>query len=244
VPGGGGYFRQVSLPTLSSRDFSKKINDNISPESFISRYFQSIKGINNMSKDSNKADCTKMGYIGAKPGSSNSGERDSNSWYTPSQYIEMAREVMGSIDLDPFSSESANQCVKAERYFDIDVDAHKQVWFDESGTVFMNPPYGRGEMKQAVETFLANWTKGSISEAIVLVNNATDTKWFQSLHKELAAMCVVSGRIAFENNDGKHVSGNTRGQIFLYFGENNKTFFEVFNSLGCISYPVIMKLTA
>ena len=44
----------------------------------------------------------------------NSGE---NEWYTPIDYINDAREVMGSIDVDPASSDIANEIVKATQYF-------------------------------------------------------------------------------------------------------------------------------
>ncbi|MFA6385960.1 MAG: hypothetical protein WCW29_04420, partial [Candidatus Paceibacterota bacterium] len=33
-------------------------------------------------------------------------------WYTPSVYIEAAREVMGSIDIDPASTALANETIK------------------------------------------------------------------------------------------------------------------------------------
>jgi hypothetical protein len=46
--------------------------------------------------------------------SQNSGE---NEWYTPANYIEASRMVMGSIDLDPASSETANRTVCATAYY-------------------------------------------------------------------------------------------------------------------------------
>ena len=42
-------------------------------------------------------------------------------WYTPAELIDAARDVLGGIDLDPASSAIANETVKAERYFTVDV---------------------------------------------------------------------------------------------------------------------------
>lgn len=178
-----------------------------------------------------KADKNQLAYIGAKPGVPS---RDSDSWYTPSLYTDLAREVMGGIDLDPFSSKEANEFVKAKRYFDTKSDAFKQQWFKGKGTVFMNPPYGRTLIQPSTSIFVDNWLNGSISQAVVLVNNATETKWFQQLLKNSAAICLASKRISFTAIDDKSVSGNTRGQVFLYFGPNVGSFNAKFKDVGVV----------
>lgn len=61
-----------------------------------------------------------------------------NEWYTPTEIIETARRVMGSIDLDPASSEIANQTVKAETYYTAETNGLNKKW---DGNVWLNPPY-------------------------------------------------------------------------------------------------------
>lgn len=183
-----------------------------------------------------KVDKSKLAYIGSTPGVKDL-KRESDAWFTPSLYVELAKEVMGEIDLDPFSSGAANQRIKAKRYFSLDRDAFQHEWFEEQGRVFMNPPYTRKIIDAAVETFLSNLTQEKITQGIVLVNNATETKWFQALLKDCSAMCLPDRRIAFENIDGKHVSGNTRGQVFFYFGHRTKKFSEIFIKVGTIMFP-------
>ena len=64
----------------------------------------------------------------------------SNEAYTPEKYVNYARQVMGSIDLDPATSPTVNALfIKAPRIFTANEDGIKQQW---CGNVFCNPPYG------------------------------------------------------------------------------------------------------
>jgi phage N-6-adenine-methyltransferase len=179
----------------------------------------------------NKANPARLGYIGAVPATNN---RDSDSWYTPAQYIESARNALGSIDLDPFSSTQANAKVKAAHYLTEADDALACKWIKRKRglNVWMNPPYSAKIIKPAVHRLVYEISKGNVGQAIVLVNNATDTQWFQLMLKHCQAVCLTAGRISFENVDGKHIGGNTRGQAFLYFGANVEDFRREFRQYG------------
>lgn len=176
-----------------------------------------------------KADPKQLGYVGASPVA----ERDSNDWHTPARYIEAVKSVMGRIDLDPFSSAKANETVQAARFFTVADDALGETPWN-AGTLFINPPYGRGVIDAAVDRFLREWTQRHFQEAIVLVNNATETQWFQSLMMECSAICFTDHRIAFVSPDNKQESGNTRGQAFFYFGHRFGPFNDAFHGFGAI----------
>lgn len=64
-----------------------------------------------------------------------------NEQYTPEQILEPVREVLGEIDLDPATSELANQRVGAKQIFTAE-DGARTFEEDWRGRVFMNPPGG------------------------------------------------------------------------------------------------------
>lgn len=151
----------------------------------------------------------------------NSGD---NEWFTPAEYIEAARSVMGSIDLDPASNDFANQTVKATIYYTEENDGLKQTW---SGNIWMNPPYSSG----LVKPFIDKLVESNFSQAVVLVNNATETTWFRKLIDKADAVVFPTGRIRFQKDSGTF---NTplQGQAFIYCGKRAKTFLEVFGKYG------------
>lgn len=135
----------------------------------------------------------------------------------------------GDIEFDPYSDAIANQTVKANQFRSKE-DDQGAAWPDVK-TVFMNPPYSRGSVDRAVTELTVEWRKQKFS-AIVLVNNATETKWFQLLLLYANGICLTHHRIAFYSVDGKAVSGNPRGQTFSISGTNLINFIPRSAGLG------------
>jgi phage N-6-adenine-methyltransferase len=159
---------------------------------------------------------------------SSSGE---NEWYTPCEYIEAARSAMGSIDLDPASCDVAQKTVKAAEFFTIADDGLSREWF---GNVWLNPPYS----KDLIGKFAGKVVEESerFEQAIVLVNNATETAWFQQMACGANAMCLFSGRIKFNDKTGKPANTPVQGQVAIYFGENVEQFQSAFCGLGLVVF--------
>jgi len=162
--------------------------------------------------------------------SNNSGE---NEWYTPPVYIEAARKVMGSIDTDPASSELANKTVKAETYYTEQDDGRIQTW---TGNVWMNPPYSQPLISEFSEAFAKKYNAGEFEQACVLVNNATETNWYQSFLTYATAVCFLKGRVKFIDQNGDASGAPLQGQTVLYFGNNEDSFEEVFSKFGRVLY--------
>lgn len=159
----------------------------------------------------------------------NSGE---NEWYTPARLIESARLVMASIDLDPASSAIANQTVKASAFYTKEDDGLSKAW---SGNVWMNPPYAQPLMNQFAAKLIIELE--NINQAIVLVNNATETRWFQSLLEKCTAVCFPSSRVKFLDPTGKE-GAPLQGQAIIYFGNNPDLFINEFSQYGASLYHV------
>ncbi len=151
----------------------------------------------------------------------------SNEHYTPSKYIEAARNVLGEIDLDPASCEEANRIVKATEYFDEKSNGLECNW---QGRIWLNPPYG-GLAGKFIGKLTNEFEAGNIEASIVLVSaHCTDTAWFQKLWSGL--LCFTDHRINFYGDGGR--SGSTHGSVFIYFGPSGAAFIEHFRCFGQI----------
>lgn len=153
-----------------------------------------------------------------------------NEWYTPSEYIEAARAVMGSIDLDPASSEVANQTVKAARFYTEATNGLLHHW---RGNVWMNPPYSTDRIGQFAKKMLEELP--TVDQAIVLVNNATETSWFNDFISVASAVCFPRGRVRFIDGHGNAMSTPLQGQAVIYIGNDTDRFCEVFHSFGWVA---------
>jgi len=154
---------------------------------------------------------------------------NSNEWYTPPEYVEAARRVMGEIDLDPASCEEANKVIRAKRFYTAQDDGLQHDW---PGRVWLNPPYG-GLTAKFVNKLVEQYRAGITTEAILLVNaHATDTDWFQPLWDYV--LCFTNHRINFYGPNGQRGSGSTHGSVFVYFGPKPKVFAKEFSRFGAI----------
>lgn len=155
-----------------------------------------------------------------------------NEWYTPEQYLEAARKVLGGFDLDPASSTAANDVVGATTFFTSDDDGLSHEW---RGRVWLNPPYSQPLITQFATKLVEEFTAGRATSAIVLTHNYTDTVFFHRLLSVCDAVCFTRGRIAFIDADGNKAAP-TQGQVFCYFGPHKEQFTLEFGQFGAILY--------
>lgn len=151
-----------------------------------------------------------------------------NEWYTPARYVDMAREVMGTIDTDPASNPTAQRTVRATTYYTAETNGLDKDWY---GKVWMNPPYSNPEVQQFAEKVIAEYQSGRVTEAVVLTNNSADTGWHRAMQDACTRMCTTTGRIRFESPT-RQGNSPAMGQSFFYFGPNPEKFKEVFSTIG------------
>ncbi len=158
---------------------------------------------------------------------------ESDEWYTPAEYIEAARTMMGGIDLDPASCDLAQTVVKADVYLTKVENGMGQRWIRER--VWLNPPYG--DSAPWVKKLIAEFDDGHfIRHAIILVNNNTETGYFQTLLDRFPC-CLPSQRLAFWRHD--HSGEQARqGQALFYLGLDVDRFVQVFSQFG----PIVRRI--
>ncbi len=150
-------------------------------------------------------------------------------WYTPPVYLEAARAVLGKLDLDPASSQTAQRSVRATQFYSLADDGLSKRW---KGSVWLNPPYTGGIVDKFVEKLCEHFLCGDVKAAILLTNNATETAWYQPAAQVAACVCFPKGRIRFIDEHGEPGGAPLQGQSFLYFGREKAKFCGEFSEFG------------
>lgn len=172
------------------------------------------------------------------------GSSESNEWYTPRAVIDLARAVLGEIDLDPASCAQANAVIGALSYCTVAEDGYSQPWghTDEPVRVWLNPPYGKEDDES--ETNAIRWSRkliteyeaGRVSAALLLVKAALGYNWFEDLWA-VYPTCLLRKRLAFVSPDGGERGQAKHATAILYLGPDVATFRRVFSAVGRVVLP-------
>jgi phage N-6-adenine-methyltransferase len=138
---------------------------------------------------------------------------DKNSWSTP-QYIFDWLNSRFNFDLDLCASDNNH---KHDHYFTIDDSALGQTWIDFGITGFINPPYGRGEIKPFIDKAIEEAAKGF--ESVFLVPNTIEASWAK-INEAAEVIFITNGRLSFVHPiTGDPVGGNPKGSMILIYNK-------------------------
>lgn len=156
-----------------------------------------------------------------------------NEWYTPASIIELARNTMGSIDVDPSSCDVAQQTVKAATYWTKETNGLDKSWY---GNVWMNPPYSAALIKQFCTKLNQECSNGNVKSFINLTNNATETQWFKQLYEVSSVFCFLTKRVKFLDQELKPIGAPLQVQVLCFQGNSEQAskFVECYGELGII----------
>lgn len=152
-------------------------------------------------------------------------------WYTPAWIIELARQTMGGIDLDPASSDTAQLTVQAVRYYTEAMDGYMRPW---AGRVWLNPPFD--DTPRWVRRLCAAFDDGDVPQAMLLVNSAPGYVWWEDLWRR-QPVCMLRERVAFVGAEKGAKGTAKKGTTIAYFGADVDRFTMLWQSYGRVVLP-------
>jgi hypothetical protein len=142
------------------------------------------------------------------------------------RYVDAVHEALGGgIDLDPASSERANRDIQATKIFTEEDDGLAHPW---PGRVYLFPPRD-ADVSTWIDYLLAQHREKTCTEAVLLVDAATERAWFQSLWRY--PICFTDHKVEFLTANGKTKQLVT-GSAFVYLGAHVQRFQTAFREIG------------
>lgn len=168
---------------------------------------------------------------------------ESHEWYTPKHIIERVQAVLGGIDIDPASPPTPEyrEWVPAKIHYDAAEDGLSKDW---PGSVYLNPPYGRGDngARPWVIKMMHSYEAKIMRAGILLVPARTDTEWFRLVWR-FDMLCFIYGRL---KHDGPNKKKNTATfpSVLGYVGPSKIGFARAFADIGYIIDPAVQRYWA
>ena len=146
---------------------------------------------------------------------------------TPSFLIEAAREIMENIDLDPMSNPLANQIIKAETFYTKHNNGLDKEWF---GRVWLNPPFSLAD--KAVRKLIDSYEEGNVTQAVLLLKSASDTKRYQWLYPY--PFCNLNKRVRYYTTDESNKFVAPFSTTLFYFGNEYWKWKKIMSEIGTV----------
>ncbi len=149
-------------------------------------------------------------------------------WYTRTQFVEAARQVLGAIDLDPASNARAQEVVQATRYYSLTDRGEDGLELPWAGRVFLNPPFSNA---RAFGTkLMQDYEAGRVDAAIMVFNAYSgDSRWYVPFQDY--PWCLARGSAFYK--PGEAVRSNPVVWAgFVYLGLDFDAFTDRFSQLG------------
>ena len=152
----------------------------------------------------------------------------STDWCTPREILLPVRRFLGGINLDPCSNR--HSIVSARTEYMLPQDGLNLPWRHK--TIFVNPPYGRGLIRDWLERCTAAAKDGS--EVIALIPVATNTRhWQRNVLLNAASICFLKvPRLKFLLNGKRMEKGAPMACSLVYWGKRRRQFATTFRELG------------
>lgn len=226
----GNTMLPQDIPTLSDLGFTKIQSSRLQqlaavPEDRFDRYIEAKKDATERIVKADLLDHKEMSQAMKTLTS-----EESTDWYTPPDIIARARATLGSIDLDPASSEVAQRWIQATAYRTASTPS-QQPW---RGRVWLNPPFDDTPMW--VDRLDSEYIDGDVTAAVLLVNSAPGYIWWENLWRR-RPVCMLRERLYFWTPEGKPSNQAKKGTTIAYYGTDIAAFRAAFGAIGRIILP-------